>query len=331
MAGQPAWLVLFCQRAPAEEIAQAWLDTLTSEELEEARREPIHATRAFRTIIISNQSPEVREDAGYGWKYTASIMRALDRLLNVALPKFMAVPAGEGAIPELPTAEQKRIRGPKLVIPGDGSPGTLSLWWSDLDGACDVENLRKLGVTHRLNCAKETQGKLTEGGPEGGPSWPLFEVPMYDEFSDDDALRVEWAVQLRQSLEQLRAWRTEGAVVNINCKMGKNRSGATLLVYLCSDCGWDLEKGVQYLRKLNPLACANPHLLMALGDALGVSGRMELCPGAAGQEGGWVCISPPGTPREGEAPPQSFEEIAALAAKQLEVDLATKQLETELD
>merc|ERR1712224_615680 len=125
-----------------------------------------------------------------------------------------------------------------------------------------------------------------------------------------------WVQQLREVLEILRTWRAEGAVVNVNCQMGKNRSGVSLLVWLCSDGGWEFQSGVERLRKINAMSLANPHMLVALGKVLSVDGRVALNPAHDG--GGWICISPPASPRgEGSAAQPSFEALAAQAAQKL--------------
>merc|ERR1712176_1683662 len=102
---------------------------------------------------------------------------------------------------------------------------------------------------------------------------------------------------------------------------GKNRSGAAVLVWLCSEEGWKLEEAVEHLRAMNPLACANPHLVTAIAEFLKVKSDVQLVPAADG--GGWICISPPGSPRVGGG--QEFEEsnqeamanLAGLAAEKL--------------
>merc|ERR1711920_638440 len=94
---------------------------------------------------------------------------------------------------------------------------------------------------------------------------------------------------------------------------GKNRSGAIVLIWLCSEHGWVLEDAVEHLRSINPLACANPHLVIAVAEMLKVGTTVPLNP--AGDGGGWICISPPGSPRAGGT--QAFEDSAAEALKNL--------------
>lgn len=340
MAEEQEWFTLFCKRATPRDVAEAFASTLTPEEREEAQEmeKSIPLVRKVRGYITGSQRPEVREDAADGWKYTGSVMRALDALLKVPPPKprfpmpspsvVQARTAGTGVPPQDGEADPSKVcetptRKPICIIEGGGSPGSLGLWWSDFELACDTARLRTAcGVTHRLNVAAEVEQKLPERGPgdEGAPLVTVH-VGMQDIFSDDEELCEIWVQHLKAVLEVLRAWRVEGAVVNVNCQMGKNRSGAALLVWLCSDGGWEYQRAVEHLRKINPLACANPHLLVALGKVLGIDGRTNLNPAPEG--GGWVCISPPASPRGNDAAAQpSFEDLAAQAAKKLAVSQA---------
>jgi len=138
---------------------------------------------------------------------------------------------------------------------------------------------------------------------------------MVDSFDENEApANIEvWKEKLGQVMTILRAWREEGAVVNINCQMGKNRSGAACLVWLCSECGFSIEDAVDKCRGITAMACGNPHLLKAVAEYLKVDAELPLNPAADG--GGWICISPPGTPRANAEKYQA--DIAAAAALKL--------------
>eukprot|EP00438_Fugacium_kawagutii_P012462 Skav233502 [mRNA] locus=scaffold2687:200066:204367:- [translate_table: standard] len=133
----------------------------------------------------------------------------------------------------------------------------------------------------------------------------------------------EWAEQLGEALELLRSLRPNGASVNVSCQMGtwaaarleveprgelcggwqqrrdspcKNRSAAAILVWMCSEGGWKLEAAVEHLRSITALACGNPYLIDAVAKFLQVEVDIPL--NDAGEDGHWICISPPGTPRD---------------------------------
>uniref|UniRef100_A0A7S1R880 Tyrosine specific protein phosphatases domain-containing protein n=1 Tax=Alexandrium catenella TaxID=2925 RepID=A0A7S1R880_ALECA len=194
-------------------------------------------------------------------------------------------------------------------MPGDGQPGTLGLWWSDFEAADNVAQLREKGITHRLNVAAEAVGKFRDEGFE------TAHVPMQDVFdleSCEDLLPI-WKEQFAEVLRILREWREAGAVVNVSCQMGKNRSGCGVLLWLCAERGWKVEEAVEKLRGITSLACGNPHLIKAVLDFLQIQAEVPLNP--AGDGGGWVCISPPGSPRAGGT--QAFEDVAFKALGKL--------------
>jgi len=297
-------LACYRARAPPEEVANVWFDGLEPEAREVAKADAPTARACLRRAIVDSEYPEVRADAADGWRYTGAVLRAADSVLGIPPPvpcggRGAAAASGSGAPPIS-----------RLVLPGDGQPGSLSLWWSDFEAADNVAQLRERGVTHRLNCAAEAVGKFRE------ESIPTAHVPMQDSFDIDtseDAISI-WKEQFEEVLRILREWREVGAVVNVSCQMGKNRSGCIVLLWLCAERGWKVEEGVEKLRGITALACANPHLVKAVGEFLHVEAAVPLNP--AGDGGGWVCISPPGSPRAGGT--RAFEDVALRALARLE-------------
>lgn len=310
VANEPAWMALFRSRAPAEEVAAKWLEDMEPEERQAAEKDPLVARAKLRECIVEARCA----DANDGWKYTGAVLRAGDAVLGIKIPK--AAPAFRAKMRDdcidLPGTVPFRV---KRIIEGDGSPGTLGMWWSDFESAKQAEKLvEHCGVTRRLSCAAELVGKFPSA-ELGQVVLDTEHVPMEDSLSDEEDVIETWIGQMRRALDLLREWRREGAIVNINCKMGKNRSGAVVLTWLCTECGWELDKGVEHLREMNPLACANPHLAEAMRRMLQAEDIVPLNPAPDG--GGWICLSPPGTPRDGALAP-SFEDLAAHAAAKLQ-------------
>lgn len=217
------------------------------------------------------------------------MLRAADAVLGIAAPKSVT----EGRMP-VPGVLPFR---PKKVCESTNGGNGLNLYWSDFDTAIQAKRLQDdCGITRRLNIAIEVISKF----PTEDEGLHIVHIPMLDTFDMEEGLSNEWPAQLQEAIDLLRAWRDEGATVNVSCQMGKNRSGAVILLWLCSECGWELEAAVHHLRDMNPLACGNPHLLAAMCQVLGVAEvKVPLNPAADG--GGWVCISPPGSPRAGQA------------------------------
>mmetsp|Transcript_123872 Transcript_123872/g.246512 ORF Transcript_123872/g.246512 Transcript_123872/m.246512 type:complete len:340 (-) Transcript_123872:70-1089(-) len=313
-ADEPTWLSFFRSRVSPEDVASQWVLDMCPEEVEKAKQDPQAARARLRQRIVEANCA----DAADGWSYTGAVLRAADAALGIvhqkAEPAFHAKPSSfaTGCIDMMLGEKPFRM---KRIVEGDGSPGNLAIWWSDFESANQAENLAKYcGVNCRLNCAAELVDKFA------GSTLVTRHMPMHDTFSDEDDVIATWTDQLRGALEALRELRKEGAVVNVNCRMGKNRSGAVVAAWLCTECGWSLDQAVEHLRQMNPLALANPHLAEALRMVLQAENTIPL--NRAPDGGGWICLSPPGTPRDGAAANtgSQFQDLAAEAAAKLSND-----------
>jgi len=275
-----------------------------------SRRIPRQQLPELAAIVDAQWCPEVKADSKSGWKYTGAVMRALEAALDGNTDPALSqqargrrgAPSGRGA----PSVS-------RMVLPGDGHPGTLGIWWSDFEAAHRIEQLRANGITHRLNVAAEAINHFEDDGLE------TVHVPMEDIFAQDVSadLLDQWCEQFEQVLIILRSWCKLGAIVNISCQMGKNRSGCCCLVWLCAECGWRLDEGVEMLRDITALACGNPHLVTAVANLVGAY-DVDVPLNPAGDGGGWVCISPPTSPRAGGT--AAFEDVAFDAVRKLRQD-----------
>ncbi|CAJ1429952.1 unnamed protein product, partial [Effrenium voratum] len=284
------WLVSYRAHSPPAEVAQAWCETLSAAE----KSAGPEARAKLREVLVAEGTKDLA--------YLAAVLRAGDAALGIG-PKSMGglrgAPSGDGA-----------PLGARPVLP-DHSAG-LPLWWSDFQTASRPYELKALGVTHRLNMAAEVQSKFAEVLRD---EIPILHVPMRDAFSNEKEVSEgcvqEWADQLGEALEVLRDLRAKGGSVNVSCQMGKNRSAAAVLVWMCSECGWKLDEAVEHLRSITALACGNPYLVEAVARFLQVDVDVPL--NKAGDDGHWICVSPPGTPRASPAAGDDLDEGPALA------------------
>jgi hypothetical protein len=311
---EPAWLSCFRAGQTETAIVDAFITGLPPEELERFKKEPAEGRAVMRRALVNSECPEYRADVADGFKRVGACMRALDAALGCAPPKPGIHGGGVGKDGQrgagAASGKTAQSRVSREVVTAEGGPGTLAIWWSDFESASKLENLKGFNCTKRLNMARETAGKLPEF--EGIET---VDVPMEDAFDDNrsDELVMTWTVQFQEALAVLRRWREEGAIVNVNCAMGKNRSGSIILCWMVSECGWKMDEAAERLRGITTLALANPHMVRAVGHVVNSDDIVPLNP--AGGGGGWVCISPPGTPRAGAT--QAFEGIAASAAEKL--------------
>mmetsp|Transcript_39595 Transcript_39595/g.93307 ORF Transcript_39595/g.93307 Transcript_39595/m.93307 type:complete len:349 (-) Transcript_39595:60-1106(-) len=304
------WLELFKARASPEDVAKAWVEALSPEAQEQAKADAPAARAQMRKDIVASDCPEVRADASQGYRYTGAVLRAADEALGIPppVPSIQAKKGAGGA----PSGKGAPVES-RMVLPDDGRPGTLGLWWSDFETATRSQELAARGITHRLNVAAEAVHRFPEGG------LPIIHVPMLDMFDTemDEEMMEMWRSQFREILDKFKSLREQGAVVNVSCQMGKNRSGAVVMLWLCAGRGWQVTEAADFLRSVTHLALGNPHLAKAVTDVLGVEAVIPLNPAFDG--GGWVCISPPGSPRAGggdDAAPAA-QEISNLAAQKL--------------
>lgn len=278
----PRWLQAFAVvEGPPGAVATAWLEALDENERTSAKQDPHAARTKFRLSILAADCKAVRADKASGFKRTGAVLRALDEALGLALPKRMELDARDVA---------------REIVPGDGTPGTLGVWWSSFEVAEQGSKLVQRGITHRLNCAAELVDRFTEC-----EQLQMVHVAMDDYFDalDEEVnlqARDAWTKQFPELLQELRRMQAEGAVVNINCKMGKNRSGVAVMLWLCCEKGWAVDAAIEHLRNINAMALGNPVLLQACVEFLGFKGEVPLLCGD-GDGGGWISISPPGSPQ----------------------------------
>jgi hypothetical protein len=277
----------------------------------EADAEPAVARAKLRAAIVDAQwCPEVEADRKSGWQYTGAVMRAVEAAIKgTADPALSQQAGGRWGAPSCRGAPSTS----RLVLPGDGDPGTLGIWWSDFEAARQTEQLRANGITHRLNVAAEAVDHFEDDGIQ------TFHVPIEHIFAQDVAadLLDHWCEQFEQVLNILRSLCHLGSIVNVSCQMGKNRSGCCCLAWLCAERGWSLDEGVEELRSITALACGNPHLVTAVANLVGAYDvDVPLNPADDGCV--WICISPPTSPRDGGT--ATFEDVACNTIRKLRQD-----------
>jgi hypothetical protein len=117
------WLEAFHCRADPEDVVNAWLSTMDGEGLAAAKADPHTARFDLKNAILASKSAGVARDAREGYKYMGGILRAMDTALGCKGKQGFAI---------------EKVRGTKVpleIIPGEGTPGTLGLWWSAFEAA----------------------------------------------------------------------------------------------------------------------------------------------------------------------------------------------------
>ena len=97
----PAWLPLFISRAAPAEVVDAWLKAQGTDGYRKAAADPPAARTALRLAIVNARAScsSIDDDATSGWKYTGSLIRAVDRAFDVT-PHWASPYFGKSKCPE---------------------------------------------------------------------------------------------------------------------------------------------------------------------------------------------------------------------------------------
>ncbi|KAL1525707.1 hypothetical protein AB1Y20_020553 [Prymnesium parvum] len=322
---QPRWLRCFEAAEPAEDIVRAWLLELGPQGLADAKLDPHAARSALRAAIVDarEQSEAVRKDAASGWKLTATIIRAMDDAMGIGPLKPSALFGPKGV----------DLHAPRQIVKAEGRTGTVGLFWSSVQGAARVDLLLANGITHRLNVAAECERSLPEAAELVTKTVPMKDL-QHEQLGEEAEAATVWVEQLRECMELLRGWKASAAAsgttinVNVNCQMGKNRSGAVIAAWLCLEHGWELIPAVEHLRQVSTLALGNPHLNVALAHVVGKD-DVDIPLNPADEGGSWVTFSPPGSPKQMRTPKEEdlpTDSLADGAARRLhELNLGERE------
>ena len=130
----PTWLQLFINRADAANVVQAWLTLKNSEHLERG---------GLRAAIVDARSTcsSVAEDAATGWRYTSSILRAMDAASALS-PSELCATDGRSTCPKSGTTGKWSDRVEKMAAVAVSSeqlaPELLAAWRDELRRAPDA-------------------------------------------------------------------------------------------------------------------------------------------------------------------------------------------------
>ncbi len=112
--------------------------------------------------------------------------------------------------------------------------------------------LRKLGVTHVLNCAGFK-------GPRKNPDANPYEGLgiEYLEFKADDRDAYDMSQHFDAAFSFLDRVKRSGGVCLVHCALGINRSGVTVVAYLMIHSKWGLLKALQFVKKKRGVVLTN--------------------------------------------------------------------------
>ena len=87
-AHEPEWLLQFIARAPAADVVAAWFQLMGPEGFKRAAADPHAARTALRVAIVDYRTTceSIYNDSQDGWKYTGSLLRAVDAAFALPPP-----------------------------------------------------------------------------------------------------------------------------------------------------------------------------------------------------------------------------------------------------
>jgi len=142
------WLKAFCSHEEPMNVVKGWLMTLSDEAVSKIRtQQDKHEARSqLKNDIMASKCRGVAVDKNDAYKYMGSILRECDAALKCEGKKGFAIEKAKKGVKNDRAVE---------VLKGDGSPGTLGIYWSNLAAAQNGDLMKSYGVTHRLNLAAE--------------------------------------------------------------------------------------------------------------------------------------------------------------------------------
>ena len=152
---------------------------------------------------------------------------------------------------------QERVRDILLAEPCRGVPVEPAqlishVYIGSQANAESLRLLRRLGVTHVLNCAGFK-------GPRKQPEVSPYEGLGidYHEFKAEDVDTYDIVQHFREAFSFIDRAHRRGGVVLVHCAMGINRSGATCVAYLMHHRNWCLLKTIQLIKDRRRIVLSN--------------------------------------------------------------------------
>ncbi len=146
-----------------------------------------------------------------------------------------------------------------------------NLYIGDKYNACDADQLRKLKITHIVNCAKGLPDKFHDRRTPLPPSARDDELSfLYHRCELVDSSREDIGACFKatfsfidEALENKDA-NNQSNTVFIHCCLGKSRAPSVCIAYIMFKYKWSLEKAFRFVCKQRPIAAPNSGFLKAL-------------------------------------------------------------------
>jgi len=143
-----------------------------------------------------------------------------------------------------------------LSIPSGPTALLDYLYIGGFEEAQAVDELRRLGITHVLNCAADP-GRLQRGRYASNPSPPESGIYAYDQFSAQDVDRYDIMQHFARAEVFINRAKYSGGKVLVHCAAGVNRSAAICIAYVMVDKKLSLFEAVRRIRAKRDVLLTN--------------------------------------------------------------------------
>ena len=121
------------------------------------------------------------------------------------------------------------------------------LYLGNVDGAADIENLKRLGIKYVLNMTSESKSSC-DYDPK---SFNCMRISI------DDSPDVNISDYFQKAHKFIDMAKADNVGVLVHCYAGVSRSASVVISYLMKTQGWSLNKTLAYVKKLRPIVDPN--------------------------------------------------------------------------
>ena len=126
------------------------------------------------------------------------------------------------------------------------------MYLGNFDTACNISDLRRLGINHVLNLASECKNTLL----------PKHIVELHLKMKD--TIDFEVIDHFERANDFINKVRNSGGIILVHCKFGVSRSPSFVAAYLIKYFGFTAKSALAYVRKKRPMINPNEGFIVQL-------------------------------------------------------------------
>ena len=133
-------------------------------------------------------------------------------------------------------------------------PSQIFKWMylGTFENACDISDLRRLGINYILNCASDCKNTQL----------PKSITELHLKIRDDTNFDI--FKYFEQGIDFINKVRTKGGVILVHCKFGVSRSPSFVCAFLIKYFAFNLQSALKFIRKKRPQVNPNEGFMVFL-------------------------------------------------------------------